>query len=170
MSSKMLRLYSKSFERSPYLTLLCTNALLMGLGDISAQTMHSFNASPELLSQAFDYERTMRYCTYGAAIGPLGGRWFQYLETRFPLRTVIKAEPSVLNQIPTKSRFEELKNPIPGMKLPKGSRLERGSGGKASTNSNMGEKEKVKSGDAGVEGKVSLLALSKRVAADQLGM
>ena len=49
-------------------------------------------------------------------------------------------------------------NPIPGMKLPKGSRLERGPNNPATMPG------------AGKPGDVSALALGKRVAADQLGM
>lgn len=50
-------------------------------------------------------------------------------------------------------------SPIPGMKFPKGSRLERGGGAPAAAPA-VG-----KAGD-----NVSALALAKRVAADQLGM
>jgi protein Mpv17 len=51
-------------------------------------------------------------------------------------------------------------NPIPGMKFPKGSKLERGAGAPAAPAPVVG-----KAGD-----NVSALALAKRVAADQLGM
>lgn len=71
--SKLLSLYSRSFERRPLLTLALTNGCLMALGDFSAQAL----ATPALNATLppYDYLRTARFLTYGAAWGPLSGMW-----------------------------------------------------------------------------------------------
>lgn len=62
--------------------------------------------------------------------------------------------------IPDKVKMEEIKNPLAGMNLPKGARLERGPTAPPSASG----------GYKTVEGKPSVAALAKRVAADQLIM
>lgn len=59
--------------------------------------------------------------------------------------------------IPDKVKIEEIKNPLAGMSLPKGARLERGP-------------PAPPTGYKTVEGEPSVVALAKRVAADQLIM
>lgn len=79
----------------------------------------------------------------------------EFLELKFPLRPYAGATPVRMDKV-------KVDSPIPGMKFPKGSRLERGS----SPTPTVGG---AGAGKAGAE-PVSTLALAKRVAADQLGM
>lgn len=89
--SKAFSAYTRSFERSPYITLLVANGLLMSIGDLSAQTLGAF-VSPlalpaatelTLLPQndisaaplAYDLTRTARFAIFGASMGPLAGAW-----------------------------------------------------------------------------------------------
>lgn len=59
-----------------------------------------------------------------------------------------------------KVKAEDPPMPIPGFKMPKGAKLERGPDMSAGSSG----------GKAGAESEVSALALAKRVMADQLGM
>ncbi|KAI5477973.1 protein Mpv17 [Pseudohyphozyma bogoriensis] len=160
MATRLMGAYTRAFERSPYATLLITNGVLMGLGDVTAQTLGASLAGTAG-TVAFDSLRTLRFLTFGASMGPMAGAWNKYLEVNFPLRP---ASPS--DHIPMKKVKVEspLVNPIPEMKLPAGARLERGTGGTGRRGSaEMGE---VK----GSAGAVSVKALLKRVGADQFFM
>jgi len=46
--SKLLRVYTRSFERNPSLTLLVANGTLMSLGDLGAQAL-AMSVCPSLL-------------------------------------------------------------------------------------------------------------------------
>ncbi|OZJ06834.1 hypothetical protein BZG36_00067 [Bifiguratus adelaidae] len=100
--------YNTNYERRPMGTLCVTNALLGIVSDITAQTMTYVNYQrshrippeqrslnerlPERLHDSsdppphFDPWRTLRFATYGFLIAPPVGRWFAFLEKRFPLR------------------------------------------------------------------------------------
>ncbi|BGP41145.1 hypothetical protein JCM10450v2_005177 [Rhodotorula kratochvilovae] len=149
--SALLRTYSRSFERRPYLTLCVANGLLMSIGDVSAQIIGLSTGA----SLAFDVERTMRFAVFGASMGPLGGAWNKFLEVNFPLRRALAGQPATMAKV-------KVDNPIPGLEkeLPKGSRLERGPGAAGAG---------AGAGAAG-ETPVSVVQLAKRVAADQLGL
>lgn len=100
-------------------------------------------------------------------MGPLAGAWNKYLEVTFPLRPVGRPSPVKVTEVPG----GEEKNPLPGLKIPKGAKLERGQftggGNVRGANAAMkGQSGKAAATDADV----SVMALVKRVAADQLGM
>ncbi|GAA6020519.1 hypothetical protein JCM11491_001383 [Sporobolomyces phaffii] len=149
--SKLLRLYSRSFERNPSVTLLAANSALMTLGDLGAQALVMSSGVPF----SYDAARTLRFAVFGASMGPLAGVWNKFLEVNFPLRTVAPAPPN--------ASFDEKfdKFPIPELEkeLPKGARFERG-----------GPRPTAATTTVQTESAVSLKALLKRVAADQLGM
>lgn len=100
--SKLIRIYTRSFERRPYLTLLVrttssshpllsspllltdinlrsspyqvANGLLFSLGDFGAQTLAHFDASAAL-PVGYDAARTIRFLVFGASMGPFAGLW-----------------------------------------------------------------------------------------------
>ncbi|GAA5961384.1 hypothetical protein JCM21900_006688 [Sporobolomyces salmonicolor] len=149
--STLLRVYTRSFERSPYLTLLIANGALMSLGDFSAQMLALSGTGG--LAMGYDTARTLRFAVFGASMGPLAGAWNKFLEVNFPLRPTLRSSAPDMTKI-------KLENPIPGLEkeLPKGARLERGG---ATAEGPHGQTK---------DAEVSVAALVKRVAADQLGM
>ncbi|BGP56419.1 hypothetical protein JCM8202_001841 [Rhodotorula sphaerocarpa] len=160
--SSLLRVYSRNFERRPYLTLCIANGVLMSIGDISAQIMGLSNG----MQMAFDIERLSRFAIFGASMGPLGGAWNKFLEVNFPLR-IQQNQNSVPMQ---KVKVDDM---IPGLEkeLPKNARLERGGIAPGAGGGIPGGA----AGTAGavmptIEAPVSVAQLAKRVAADQLGM
>ncbi|GAA6036812.1 hypothetical protein JCM8097_003490 [Rhodosporidiobolus ruineniae] len=153
--SSLLRVYTRSFERSPYLTLCVANGLLASVGDIAAQTLIPGAGA------AFDATRTLRFLVFGASMGPLGGAWNKFLEVNFPLRPI--PPHGRIPAAPTKVKVEDPPEfPIPGLKeqLPKGARFEAFSGASEKSAPQVQEKEVG----------VSVAQLAKRVAADQLAM
>ncbi|BGP17451.1 hypothetical protein JCM10213_003266 [Rhodosporidiobolus nylandii] len=162
----LLRVYTRSFERSPYLTLCVANGLLASIGDISAQLLPLAGVP----SESFDFSRTLRFAIFGASMGPLGGAWNKFLEVKFPLRPIPPQGrvPATTAKVKVEDDF-----PIPGLKeqLPKGARLRRGD---EYMNAQGGEKPSGEKSGPGVmheeEVGVSVAQLAKRVAADQLGM
>ncbi|GAA6010779.1 hypothetical protein JCM10207_005838 [Rhodosporidiobolus poonsookiae] len=152
----LLRAYTRSFDRSPYLTLCVANSILMATGDISAQLLPFTGAEG-----AFDPTRTLRFAVFGASMGPLGGAWNKFLEVNFPLRPI--PPRSAIPAVPTKVKVEDPPFPIPGLKeqLPRGAKFERGGAAHG---------EKVGPGVMQEEVGISVVQLAKRVAADQLGM
>ncbi|GAA5832603.1 hypothetical protein JCM11251_001383 [Rhodosporidiobolus azoricus] len=165
----LLRVYSRSFERSPYLTLCVANGLLSSIGDVTAQFLPlALGAGPV----AFDPMRTFRFLVFGASMGPLGGAWNKFLEVNFPLRPI--PPNGRIPAVPTKIKVEDPPTqdfPIPGLKeqLPKGATLRRGG-----STFEQSEKAGEKSGPGVMQQEdevgVSVVQLAKRVAADQLGL
>ncbi|KAL7337556.1 hypothetical protein BJY59DRAFT_717255 [Rhodotorula toruloides] len=164
--SSLLRTYTRSFERRPYITLCVANGILMSVGDISAQMLGlgcivwAVLGGQQGLQPMYDLTRTLRFAVFGASMGPLGGAWNKFLEVNFPLRPLPSASPM---------QKVKVDSPIPGLEkhFPKGSKLERGTGLEekvppvpTGTVPSMSEKEPP----------VSVVQLAKRVAADQLGM
>ncbi|GAA5849041.1 hypothetical protein JCM8547_006421 [Rhodosporidiobolus lusitaniae] len=152
----LLRVYTRSFERSPYLTLCIANGLLMSIGDLSAQLL-PIPGAPDI----YDPARTLRFAVFGASMGPLGGAWNKFLEVNFPLRPI-----PVHGRVPAAMAKVKVEDPpeLPaGLKeqLPKGARWERGGANEKSGPGVMHDE---------VEVGVSVAQLAKRVAADQLGM
>ncbi|KAK4046821.1 hypothetical protein OIV83_005817 [Microbotryomycetes sp. JL201] len=181
----LLKAYTRSFERHPYATLMVANGILSAIGDASAQTLGAYarlsherertqqtadtreqivhartdQTSPLAAPFVYDIARTARFALFGVSMAPLAGAWNKFLEVTFPLR------PNTPQHIASDIKLEKVKtepSPIPGLKLPKGSRLERGTGQSAAHDN---DKEK-----RSTQGDVSVAALAKRVAADQLGM
>jgi len=84
------RAYQSSFDARPYTTLALTNGAFSAVGDSVAQfaqIMTSKHAEHEDKPK-FDPQRTLRFFTFGFAMGPLIGRWNKFLEARFPLRNL----------------------------------------------------------------------------------
>ncbi|GAA5987549.1 hypothetical protein JCM5350_006034 [Sporobolomyces pararoseus] len=152
--SKLLRAYTRSFERSPSMTLLVANGALFSIGDVGAQAL--------AMSTGIDYDaaRTLRFLVFGASMGPLAGAWNKFLEVNFPLRPVAPAAPNA----PFDEKLDKFPIPELEKELPKGARFERG-GPKPSPGAAAVAPSTVQA-----EGAVSLKALLKRVAADQVGM
>ncbi|SCV70514.1 BQ2448_1908 [Microbotryum intermedium] len=174
--SSLMRAYTRSFERRPYVTLLIANGLLMSLGDGAAQSLAMLtapapDASAELL--AFDFSRAFRFAFFGASMGPLAGAWNKFLEVRFPLRTASTAHQIQMQKIKTDDP-PPTSIPIPGFKMPKGAKLERGApppAAAAAGAAGLGGSVTVPTPpSASAEGPISNLQLVKRVAADQLGL
>lgn len=159
--SALLRVYSRSFERRPYLTLCIANGLLMSLGDCSAQVMGLSNG----MQMAYDLERTSRFAIFGASMGPLGGAWNKFLEVNFPLRVGAKQSTMPMQKV-------KVDDVMPGLEkeLPKGARLERGGIAPGGGGGNPGGAAAAGTMGPTVEAPVSVVQLAKRVAADQLGM
>lgn len=159
--SALLRVYSRSFERRPYLTLCIANGLLMSLGDCSAQVMGLSNG----MQMAYDLERTSRFAIFGASMGPLGGAWNKFLEVNFPLRVGAKQSTMPMQKV-------KVDDVMPGLEkeLPKGARLERGGIAPGAGGGNPGGAAAAGTMGPTVDAPVSVVQLAKRVAADQLGM
>ncbi|KAF8592062.1 hypothetical protein K439DRAFT_1401622 [Ramaria rubella] len=89
----LLKFYQKVFDKRPFETLICANATLNALGDVVAQitqiTLSKHDPdSIQIPPPSYDYLRTARFAIFGAAMGPLIGRWAKFLEYRYPLRSV----------------------------------------------------------------------------------
>lgn len=115
--------------------------------------------------------RTLRFGFFGASVGPVVGRWNQFLETRFPLIPTGTTATSIPLQS-AKNDFSPAEL-FPEGALPKGARFERGStvpgrgenvkpagAAKPSSGSKAHQKDPAS----------SKMQLFKRVAADQLFM
>ncbi|KAG2171520.1 hypothetical protein INT43_008246 [Umbelopsis isabellina] len=112
---RLNKFYTKSYEKAPFKTLCVTNGCLAVISDVTAQTITYYNwqAStkneavnldeklPEKLQEheelkprpppRFDPYRTLRFALYNVAVAPLVGKWFMFLEKRFPMSTVQQA-------------------------------------------------------------------------------
>ncbi|PVU95887.1 hypothetical protein BB561_001533 [Smittium simulii] len=104
----LFKLWRKSADSRPYLTIFCTELVLASCGDILAQTADAFglfdsknskkakNTDPDTSNPRgwYDINRTVRFAFCAAMISPLGVRWHSYIDKRFPL---IKL-PKIKNQ------------------------------------------------------------------------
>ncbi|KAM0786551.1 hypothetical protein ACM66B_002008 [Microbotryomycetes sp. NB124-2] len=157
----LLQAYTRSFERHPYATLMVANGILSAIGDASAQTLAAYT-NPAAAPFVYDLARTARFAFFGVSMAPLAGAWNKFLEVTFPLRPY--TAPPVTGDVKLEKVRTE-KSPIPGLNLPKGARLERGTAASGKTGSTDNDKERKST-----QGDVSVAALAKRVAADQLFM
>ncbi|KAK4055827.1 hypothetical protein OIO90_003081 [Microbotryomycetes sp. JL221] len=132
------------------------NPTLLGLtSHLSRRTGQTTPAAGPFM---YDAARTLRFALFGVSMAPLAGAWNKFLEVTFPLRPYHVPQAVKLEKVRTE------KSPIPGMKLPKGAKLERGSDDPQDFSKDKTRREGQTQGD------VSVAALAKRVAADQLGM
>jgi len=107
--------YSRSYEKAPYKTLCITNGCLAVVSDITAQAItfvnwkksarHEAKNLDELLPEKlqeheelkprppprFDPYRTLRFALYNVAVAPIVGRWFMFIESRFPMPAATQA-------------------------------------------------------------------------------
>ncbi|KAG2023873.1 hypothetical protein CC2G_001480 [Coprinopsis cinerea AmutBmut pab1-1] len=84
----LARVYQHSFDTHPNVTLAVTGGCLNALGDCVAQVSERTMGTRKETDQyrAYDIARTFRFFCYGFAISPFLGRWNAFLETRFPLQ------------------------------------------------------------------------------------
>jgi protein Mpv17 len=89
-SVALARAYQHSFDSHPYATLAFTNGTLTAIGDAVAQSAEKIIGSRTHKEHdppfRYDTARTLRFFTFGFAMGPLIGRWNLVLEKYFPLR------------------------------------------------------------------------------------
>lgn len=141
----LARAYQHSFDAHPHITLAVTGGTLNALGDcvaqVSERSLGKRKADSNQSNQNYDFTRTFRFFAYGFAISPFLGRWNAFLESRFPLITRIA---SSARSPQTQSR---------------NLRTLRTRGGDWAQHQHLH--------NAAQTPKVSWLALSKRVAADQ---
>ncbi|KLO20399.1 hypothetical protein SCHPADRAFT_923568 [Schizopora paradoxa] len=89
------RAYQKSFDVRPYTTLAVTNGTLSAIGDAVAQGTQILSAVPGKHDDRPHYDplRSIRFFAFGAGMGPIIGRWNQFLEKQFPLRSLTNIAP-----------------------------------------------------------------------------
>ena len=140
----LARAYQHSFDAYPHITLAVTGGTLNAIGDcvaqVSERSLGKRKAEPNQSNQNYDFARTFRFFAYGFAISPFLGRWNAFLESRFPLTRAVASARSPQTQ---SRNFRTL----------------RTRGGDWSQAQSMHTASQAP--------KVSWLALSKRVAADQ---
>ncbi|KZS96155.1 hypothetical protein SISNIDRAFT_451852 [Sistotremastrum niveocremeum HHB9708] len=81
------RIYQQSFDARPHLTLATANGTLSAIGDVVAQSLNKAFPEPNQRPIPYDIQRTVRFFCFGVGMGPIIGRWNQFLEHTFPLRT-----------------------------------------------------------------------------------
>ncbi|KAF7437061.1 hypothetical protein PC9H_003895 [Pleurotus ostreatus] len=82
------RAYQQSFDARPHTTLAITGGLFNALGDFVAQVyQNTIGLKPRERPRTYDIARTLRFFCFGFAMSPLLGRWNQFLEHTFPLRS-----------------------------------------------------------------------------------
>lgn len=69
------------------------------MGDSAAQFISLWNADPNAIVN-FNYGRLMRYLLYGINMGPISGKWNEFLERQFPARTHRSNHSNILNEKP----------------------------------------------------------------------
>jgi len=84
----LARVYRRSFDSYPHVTLGVAGGALTALGDAVAQ-LSQIITSKDDHRRPFHYDvpRTVRFFCFGAGISPFMGRWNKYLELRFPFRS-----------------------------------------------------------------------------------
>ncbi|KAH6917603.1 hypothetical protein BKA70DRAFT_1252655 [Coprinopsis sp. MPI-PUGE-AT-0042] len=87
----LARAYQHSFDAHPHITLAVTGGTLNALGDcvaqVSERSLGKQKADPNQSNPNYDFARTFRFFAYGFALSPFLGRWNAFLETRFPFIT-----------------------------------------------------------------------------------
>ncbi|KAN0135557.1 protein sym1 [Lactarius tabidus] len=88
-SIALARAYRQSFEAHPHCTLAIAGGALTALGDAVAQLSQYITISSNDGKAGFHYDipRTLRFFCFGAGISPVIGRWYRFLELKFPLPT-----------------------------------------------------------------------------------
>ncbi|KIY51391.1 hypothetical protein FISHEDRAFT_71015 [Fistulina hepatica ATCC 64428] len=85
-SLAIARVYQRTFEARPNITLAVTGGILNAVGDAAAQFTQKTLSEDGRELRGYDFRRTLRFFIYGFALSPLVGRWNVLLERRFPLR------------------------------------------------------------------------------------
>lgn len=155
--------YSSSFSRRPWLTLAIANGTLGVIADSLAQNFEKQQARQQAKdkergsvssreTKAWDWARSGRFAAFGVGMAPILAEWNKFIEFAFPLRTNAASASTTAG----------------------------GGGqaaGKASVGAVAGARGSMSAAAAGASaaaataasaGKVSLMALGKRVAFDQV--
>lgn len=177
MARRLTRFYTSNFERRPVITLCITNCILSTFGDACAQLIPILGAAAGAPVPAWDLDRTLRFAMFGFSLGPLIEKWNRFLEYRFPLRPTA----AVFGQTP--GFMEDPNSPafVDGLKRAaekEGFRvnIDRGDAMQGQQYQGLNEKtgvvdpQHVAMPNVGNPGQISVKALFKRVAADQLIM
>jgi len=82
----LARVYQQAFDTRPYLTIAVANGVLSSFADCVAQSSQLFIIPRGQKPPKYDLLRTARFFAFGILMGPLIGRWNQFLEITFPLR------------------------------------------------------------------------------------
>ncbi|CEH17223.1 Peroxisomal membrane protein MPV17 and related proteins [Ceraceosorus bombacis] len=155
--SRFAAFYSRSFAQRPWLTLAVTNGGLSVVADALAQTFELSQAqksgnTTSSSGSGFDLARSARFLAFGSAMAPLLAEWNKFIELKFPLRT--GGPGSSAGHAKTGSGLPLNSHEMGKLGSPKG----KGSSGAAARYSTAA---------AANMGKVSFLALGKRVIVDQ---
>ncbi|ORX37556.1 hypothetical protein BD324DRAFT_579243 [Kockovaella imperatae] len=88
--SRFAAFYNRNFEKRPVPTLIVTNGVLNSIADAMAQssTILASTGSVKEVVQQYDTKRTLRFCIFGMAMGPVIGGWMRLIERGIPLRKV----------------------------------------------------------------------------------
>ncbi|KAJ1726501.1 hypothetical protein LPJ61_005140 [Coemansia biformis] len=78
----ILRSWALAAEQRPLLTVVTTNGVLGGLGDVLAQAIESRGRQQRI---RWDPRRTLRFVAWGAVCAPVFRRWYIFLSRTFPL-------------------------------------------------------------------------------------
>jgi len=172
LARKFTRFYTSNFDRRPVITLCVTNATLNTIGDACAQLIPIMSAAAGAPIPDWDFARTLRFAMFGFSLGPLIEKWNRFLENRFPLRPVAEVFAQAPNSdlMPDEPGFaEKLKQEAAkeGFSV----NIERGDGQQGQQYKEKGphivDPQHVAVPNATG---VSVMALFKRVVADQLFM
>lgn len=83
-------------------TLSITNGILSSISDLVAQGIEGSTAKSTGKSDwRYDPVRTLRFAAFGTAMGPVIGKWLQFLDYKFPLSATAGA---LANQAPSKAK------------------------------------------------------------------
>ncbi|KAG0635091.1 putative integral membrane protein, Mpv17/PMP22 family [Tuber brumale] len=96
----LLRYYNVTFAARPLLTMTATNTLLFAIADTTAQTVPSLSlryrcrcrrSSPPSSSSSsssspprFDWNRLIRFASWGCIVAPFQFKWLRFLARRYP--------------------------------------------------------------------------------------
>lgn len=77
----LLRSYERSFRSHPQLTLAMANGICSICGDGAAQLIPILTSEEQPDVQlSFDFSRLLRYFVFGLNMGPIGGKWNEFLD------------------------------------------------------------------------------------------
>ncbi|KAL9931484.1 hypothetical protein V8E36_009649 [Tilletia maclaganii] len=169
--------YARSFENHPYLTLAAANGTLGVIADTLAQGFERFNSKKKddapgtaAQSSGWDFARSARFLTFGVGMAPILAEWNHLIEHRFPLRT--SSSPTSSSAVASASASAS----TVGARSADAARTFAKLTGSSVAADVLADKakvvgQKVASSQVGAKlasaGKVSLIALGKRVAIDQ---
>ncbi|KAJ9108544.1 hypothetical protein QFC19_002260 [Naganishia cerealis] len=119
---KFAKFYNGNFDRRPVPTLMITNGILNGIADAVAQSSQMLLARQSMPHphtaefeppppQGYDPARTLRFVTFGVAMGPLIGVWMRFLERNIPLLAIFVSAMGFMegkNTDEVKDKFDDV--------------------------------------------------------------